>query len=235
MYPLILVVLTFIGAIYLFFVTIMAFRQRGIIVGLVAINIFIFIYTYFFAPGLIEKYALSGNQVMYGNGLTMISYMFLHANPAHLIVNMLALLFFGYNLEKEFGGPQTVMIYFTSGLIAAAAHVLTMQPQIMVVGASGAIFGLMAYLTLIRPFLISPMPFLIPMPVALAAVLYTIFTMPLYLSGSISGGIAYGAHFGGLLGGAGMAFGMNRTEALKGLVVVIVITIILLMLPPLVI
>lgn len=230
--PLIFIALVFIGAVYLFVVSIMAFKQRGMIVALVVLNVVIFVYTYFFNYDLIVRYALSGAKVNSGNLGVMVSYMFLHANPAHLILNMLALLFFGYNLEKEFGGPLTLVVYFTSGLIAAAVHILTVQPEVLVVGGSGAIFGLMAYLTLLRPLTISPMPFLIPLPVVVASVLYVILTMPLVMSGSLSGGIAYSAHFGGLLGGTLMAFGTHRLEALKGLLIVIVIALLMILLRP---
>ena len=103
----------------------------------------------------------------------------------------------------------------------------------MVVGASGAIFGLMAYMTLIRPFQITPMPFLIPMPVALATVLYAILIVPVFLSGDFAkfGNVAQSAHLGGLLGGSLMAFAMNYAQALKGLIVVILAAVIVIVLP----
>ena len=123
------------------------------------------------------------------------------------------------------------MVYAISGLLAGGFYTLFTPPTIMVVGASGAIFGLLAYFTLIRPFMISPMPFLIPMPVSLAAVLYVITIIPIMTSGDFSGTVAHTAHFGGMIGGALMAFGMNYMQALKGIVIVTFIAFLTYILP----
>ena len=232
---LLLLLLSFIGAAYLFLSVILAVKQRGIIAWIALLNAVIFTYMALVNPQLITTYALSQAKVAAGMGYTLISYMFVHANLAHLVLNTFALLYFGYNMEKEFGAAPTAMVYLVSGLIAGGVYILTSNPTSMVVGASGAIFGLMAYLTLLRPFKISPMPFLIPMPVALATVIYVILLVPVYLSGNVSqfGNVAQNAHLGGLLGGSLMAFGMNYGEALKGLLIVIVIAILVIILPPL--
>jgi len=91
----------------------------------------------------------------------------------------------------------------------------------------------MAYLTLIRPFKISPMPFIIPLPIALGAVLYALVSIPLLATtgSGISEGIAHNAHIGGIIGGALMAFGMNRSQALKGALVVIAVAALVLLAP----
>ena len=232
---LIILLLSFIGAAYLFFVMILSIKQRGMIAWIALVNVIIFVYTFFFAPQLIRQYALSYAKVAGGAGYTLMSYMFVHANLTHITLNTFGLLFFGYNMEKEFGAAPTVMVYILSGFLAGAVFILTSSPASMVVGASGAIFGLMAYLTLTRPFKITPMPFLIPMPVALATVLYAISVVPVFLTGDFGsfGNVAQGAHLGGLLGGSLMAFAMNYAEALKGLIIVIIIAIIVIFLPPL--
>ncbi|HIK00181.1 TPA: rhomboid family intramembrane serine protease [archaeon] len=232
---LLILLLSFIGAAYLFFVMILAVKQRGMIVWIGLLNIIIFIYTILFAPDLIRQYALSFNKVASGMGYTLISYMFMHANLLHITLNTFGLLFFGYNMEKEFGAAPTMMVYIVSGFMGGIVYILTSSPTNMVVGASAAIFGLMAYLTLTRPFKISPMPFLIPMPVALATVIYAILVIPVFLTGDLRqfGNVAQGAHLGGLLGGSLMAFGMNYAQALKGLIIVIIIAILVIILPPL--
>ncbi len=225
-----ILILTFIGAAYLFVVLSMAFKERTFVSSLTILLVIIFIITYVFRPELITKYALSGAHLRAGEGYTLITYMFLHANVAHIFLNSLGLLFFGYHVEKEVGGAPMLVIFFTTGLIAGGVFVLTSPINAMVVGASGAIFGLMAYLTLIRPFKISPMPFLIPMPVSLAAAIYTIIAIPLYMNGQM-GLIAHNAHLGGMLGGALMAFGMNKQQALKGLVIVVLLAVIVFVVP----
>ncbi|HIJ99623.1 TPA: rhomboid family intramembrane serine protease [archaeon] len=220
-----------IGLAYLFVVIVLSFKERKKVAWLVILNIAIFTYISFSDPRLMYEYMLSGTAISSNAGYALVTYMFLHANFTHLFLNSIALLFFGYHVEREFGAGQMIFVYLTSGLIAGGFFILTSSPNASVVGASGAIFGLMAYLTLLRPFKISPMPFLIPLPIALAAVLYTVATIPLFLSGNISGGISHSAHIGGLLGGSIMAFGLNYIEARRGLLIVLAILILILMMP----
>ena len=230
---LLLIFLSFLGVAYLFLNMFMAIKQRGLIVWIAFINVAIFVYMALFNPALISKYALSYSKVASGMGYTLLSYMFVHANLAHITLNTFGLLFFGYNMEKEFGAAPTLMVYLVSGIIAGAAFIISSSPASMVVGASGAIFGLMAYLTLVRPFQITPMPFFIPMPVALATVLYAVLVVPVFASGNISsfGNVAQSAHIGGLVGGSLMAFAMNYAQALKGLIIVLITAAIVLLMP----
>jgi|TARA_Y100000310_G_scaffold329278_1_gene398805 membrane associated rhomboid family serine protease len=219
------------GLAYLFVVSLMAFKQRSNVIWLVFINIGIFIYSYYFNPQLIARYALSGAKLVAGHSYTLISYMFFHANPLHLFINTFGLLFFGYNMEKQMGMAQFLMVYFVSGLVAGGFFALLAPSQLPVVGASGAIFGIMAYYTLIRPFMISPMPFIIPLPVSLASFLYVVSVIPIMASGDFSGTVAHVAHIGGMLGGGLMAFGMNYVQALKGAIVVLFIAVLTYILP----
>ncbi|MDP7260843.1 MAG: rhomboid family intramembrane serine protease, partial [archaeon] len=162
-------------------------------------------------------------------------YLFIHGDWLHILLNMFMLWVCGQDLETEWGKKDFFLFYFLCGVGAGVITVLfDLHSNMPIVGASGAIFGLMAYLTLMRPFKISPMPFLIPLPIALAAVLYTVATIPLFLSGNVSGGISHSAHIGGLLGGSLMAFGLNYIEARKGLLIVLALLVLVMMMPVLV-
>jgi len=134
MWLLLLVVLEALGIAYLMIVSSIAFKQRSLIVGIVLLDIFIFIYTFFFHQELIYEYALSGARASGGQGATLITYAFLHSGFAHLFFNSLGLLFFGYNLEKEIGGPPTIMVFFTSCLVGGAFFAMTSPPTALVVG-----------------------------------------------------------------------------------------------------
>src|SRR2546427_11744716 len=70
---------------------------------------------------------------------TIVTYMFLHAGPTHLLFNMLGLYFFGPRLELVIGGNRFLALYFTSGIAGALLSLFT--PTVGIVGASGAIFG----------------------------------------------------------------------------------------------
>jgi len=231
MNPFLSILLVSFGLAYLFVISIMSFKQRSNVVWIVLLNLGIFIYSYFFAPELITRYALSAAKIQAGHAYTMFSYMFFHASPLHIFINTFGLLFFGYNMEKHLGWPQFLMVYFVSGILAGGFFTLVAPTNMMVVGASGAIFGLMAYFTLIRPFMISPMPFIIPFPVSLASVLYVVMIIPTLASGNFASPVAHVAHLGGMLGGVLMAFGMNYALALKGSIIVIFIAVLTYVLP----
>jgi membrane associated rhomboid family serine protease len=82
--------------------------------------------------------------------LALLYSMFLHGSLLHIAGNMLFLWIFGNNIEDRMGAPGYIAFYLLSGLVASAAHIVV-QPDstIPVVGASGAIAGVMgAYLVL---------------------------------------------------------------------------------------
>ncbi|MFQ5529580.1 MAG: rhomboid family intramembrane serine protease [Gemmatimonadota bacterium] len=70
-----------------------------------------------------------------------VTYMFLHGGTMHLFFNMIVLFFFGPRLEQRLGDRHFLGLYFVSGLVAALFSALT--PMAPVVGASGAIYGVM--------------------------------------------------------------------------------------------
>ncbi|MCL7975113.1 MAG: rhomboid family intramembrane serine protease, partial [marine benthic group bacterium] len=72
---------------------------------------------------------------------TPVTYMFLHGDFWHILFNMIVLFFFGPRLEATLGSRKFLGLYFASGLTAALFSGLT--PHALVVGASGAIYGLM--------------------------------------------------------------------------------------------
>lgn len=72
---------------------------------------------------------------------TLISYMFIHGDFFHLLFNMLGLYFFGPRLEEEMGSKHFVILYFVSGLAGALFSFLT--PYTAIIGASGAVYGIL--------------------------------------------------------------------------------------------
>ncbi|MEM4598233.1 MAG: rhomboid family intramembrane serine protease [Candidatus Diapherotrites archaeon] len=82
--------------------------------------------------------------------LNLFTHMFIHADLFHLLGNMLFLWIFGKAVEDALGSKNFLVIYFIAGLVAIFAHsFLTTAPNVPVVGASGAISGILgAYLML---------------------------------------------------------------------------------------
>jgi membrane associated rhomboid family serine protease len=74
---------------------------------------------------------------------------FLHVGPVHLVMNMLGLLIFGSELERQLGRVRFLALYLLSALGGAAAIQLFGSPQGTVAGASTAIYGLLGGLVVL--------------------------------------------------------------------------------------
>jgi rhomboid protease GluP len=90
---------------------------------------------------LVEHGGLYGPAVDHGDWWRVVTAGFLHANGAHLLGNLIALVVLGGVLSVAVGPLRMVLIYL-SGLLGASLSVLAFAPNALTVGASGAIFGL---------------------------------------------------------------------------------------------
>jgi membrane associated rhomboid family serine protease len=143
---------------------------------------------------------------------TLVSSMFLHGGWMHLIGNMLYLWIFGNNIEDAMGHGRFIAFYVLCGLAAALAQAL-MEPasEIPMIGASGAISGVLGAYLLLYPHarvqVLLPLGFVMHM-MSLPAVLVLGFWFVLQVLSSAAatggeGGTAWFAHMGGFI--AGMA------------------------------
>ena len=105
---------------------------------------------------LYENYALIPYQLIHSpvNAYpTIYTSMFMHAGSMHLGGNMLYLWIFGNNIEDVLGKFRFILFYFVCGTIAALGHIATdMDSQIPMVGASGAISGILGAYLILFPF-----------------------------------------------------------------------------------
>jgi membrane associated rhomboid family serine protease len=136
------------------------------------------------------------------------TYMFVHAGIFHLLFNMLALWLFGAELERIWGTRYFLKFYFVAGIGAATLTVLfSWLPfafaravhESIVVGASGAIFGLLLAYALYFPNRPIYMYFLFPIPAKYFVLI--IGAIAFYSSLGATGGVASATHLGGLLVG----------------------------------
>lgn len=72
---------------------------------------------------------------------TIVTYMFLHGGIGHIFFNMLALFFFGPRLEARLGSRRFLALYFIAGISGGLLSFTS--PMIGVIGASGAVYGVM--------------------------------------------------------------------------------------------
>ena len=151
----------------------------------------------------------------------LLSSMFLHGSWMHLLGNMWFLWLFGNNIEDSMTRPRYLLFYLLCGLAAAMAQVLANpQSQVPMVGASGAISGVMgAYLVLFpRAQIVTLFPLVIYWAMAEipALVLIPIWFALQFVNGWMSlattqnvqevAGVAWWAHIGGFV--VGVAVGL---------------------------
>jgi membrane associated rhomboid family serine protease len=138
--------------------------------------------------------------------LSVLFSMFFHGSILHLAGNMLFLWIFGNNIEDRLGKVGYLIFYLVTGFVAAAAHILTQPDSIIpVVGASGAIAGVMgAYLVFFpraRVLTILPL-FIFIQFIYLPAYVVLIIWFGLQFLTNVDSGVAVMAHIGGFVSGA---------------------------------
>lgn len=139
-----------------------------------------------------------------------VTYMFLHSpvNVFHLLFNMFALWMFGSDMEDYFGGRQFLRYYFFTGagagLTVAVLDLATGQRS-MVIGASGAVFGILLAFGIIYAERVITMLLFFVLPVTMKAKHFVILFGVVEFFFGISPGSSGVAHFAHL---GGMAFGL---------------------------
>lgn len=138
-----------------------------------------------------------------------VSYMFLHGGIGHLLINMLSLWMFGTELERMWGTRFFTKYYFVTGVGAALTTLLwsiTPLPfadQIyysVMIGASGAIYGVLLAYAMAFPNRPIYMYFIFPIPAKYFVMIVGAITF-LSSVGSAGSGVAHTAHLGGLVVG----------------------------------
>ncbi|MCC7416512.1 MAG: rhomboid family intramembrane serine protease [Acidobacteria bacterium] len=173
--------------------------------ALIVLNVIAFIATSL-APSLLQWFGLFPAAVLGQFEIWQVgTYMFLHGGVFHILFNMLALWMFGTELERLWGTREFLKFYFTCGIGAAVLTILfSLLPfdfarqvhQSIVIGASGAIYGLLLAYAMTypeRPILL--VIFFVPAKVCVAI----LGAIALLSSVSEPGGVANATHLGGLL------------------------------------
>ena len=174
-------------------------------------------------PGELLGTAPAGTSVPIGEGiacqlgqpnwLTPLTSMFMHGGWMHIIGNMWFLIIFGDNVEDALGHPRFLLFYVACGLAAAAAQIFANPASsVPMVGASGAIGGVMGAYAVMYPYaridvLLVLGVFVRVIPVSALMMLGYWFVIQL-VSGafsSLEAGVAFWAHVGGFAAGALLA------------------------------
>ncbi len=185
--------------------------------GLIAANFVIFLYEagagQLALDRMIDTFSLTPAALMGDMGArgwvpalaTLVTYQFFHADIAHLIGNMVFLWVFGDDIERALGRVRFLVFYLLSGVGGALVFV-AYDPHsgIELIGASGAIAGVVVAYLMLRPCAkITVLLTIIPLRISAYWVVGLFVIAQLWnLGASSKSEVAYWCHFGGMLAGA---------------------------------
>ena len=181
----------------------------------------------FYSYGLIPSVLMGHNQLpmdLYAVPayLTIFTSMFMHGGFMHLIGNMLYMWIFADNIEDNLGPSKFLIFYLLAGIGAAMTQVLMdTQSQIPMVGASGAIGGVLGAYLINHPNakVLVLIPFGFFSQLIKIRALYVLgfwFILQFISSG---GGVAYAAHIGGFVSGIILILFFNKKTKRKSKIV----------------
>ena len=178
------------------------FKFYALKLCLLIILIFILQYA---VSGFAEFFVLNNKALYSYEYWRFLTSIFLHGSLIHLLYNLFALALFGSILEKTIGGRKFLLIFFCSGIFA---NVIAVNFYSSSLGASGAIYGILGALAILRPLMIV-WAFSLPMPMFIAAILWT--------AGAVLGifmpsNIGYIAHLSGIFIGVLSGFVLRAVK-----------------------
>ncbi|MEW5895531.1 MAG: rhomboid family intramembrane serine protease [Candidatus Omnitrophota bacterium] len=188
-------------------------------VFLIILNTGIFIFSHFTDPGrnFFQNMILHAGNLMNGNYLSLLASGFLHSDWIHLVLNMLAVFIFGSIVEGRMGFKTTLFIYFGSLIISMVSaliiYLAVLHRNVAIIGASGAVMGLMATAMLMSPFSIT-WEMLLPIPTMVKGWMFFYADFKGFLGGETDG-ISHLAHLCGFLSVMVLVYFLSREDRKK--------------------
>ncbi len=167
------------------------------------------------SPNLLDGKALGFVQ--------LITSMFVHNDLFHLLGNLIILLAFALPFEERIGHRRFLLIYLGSGIVGSLAQVAFAGDRpILLMGASGAVFGVIGAFAAAYPNLVVPLPLplfvimiFVRARVIVAAAAFTALQILYFVFLSPFDNTAYAAHFGGLATGAVLGYTVARKASTR--------------------
>jgi len=199
----------------------LASKVSGITYLLITANLLVFFLQLQNPNYYIANYGLIPALVIKGKNLhTLLTSMFLHDpfNIIHLLLNMLVFFFVGDDCERAIGSSRFLAFYLTSGIFSGLFYTyINSASYTPTIGASGAIFGILAAYAVLFPFrrVIAFFGFI---PIPLPAIIFVFLLVFMETTYAVSGGlpyVAHTAHLGGFISGVFLAllFGPKKGVA----------------------
>ena len=147
-------------------------------------------------------------------GMTLLTYMFFHADIFHLLFNMLFLWVFGDNVEDSMGHARFLIFYLACGVFAGLFHSWMLpDSDLPLIGASGAVAGVIAAYLMLHPHVgVWVLAFkIIPLRITAGLALGIWIALQIVMIAVADvGPTAWWAHIGGLIAGAVLILFMRR-------------------------
>src|SRR3989344_660485 len=172
-------------------------QLKNATITLAAITVVVFVLQIIF-PAITDNFSLVSTEV-FSRPWIILTSIFLHGGIEHLLYNMFALFLFGLILEEIIGGKKLLILYFSAGLLASIATIPFYQASL---GASGAIFGILGALAILRPRMVVWVSF-VPMPMFIAILVWAAIDL---FGIFFPSNIANAAHLAGLF--LGVLYGL---------------------------
>ncbi len=172
--------------------------SMNVVMALIAINGLVFL----LVPRTNSwQFALSAYGIRQLRFWQLVSYMFLHGNWLHLLLNMWGLYLFGTHVYQRLGTKRFLTLYVLSGISGSLFWLLfNWSSRSSVIGASGAVFGVVMAAAVLSPdmriMLVFP-----PVPMKLRTLVFVFAGIEIFSElSNVQGGVAHLAHLGGFLG-----------------------------------
>jgi membrane associated rhomboid family serine protease len=192
--------------------------------ALIAVNVLVLLYSHLILGGtgeeqfqmvtgiipavLYDRAALPTDLVHMPEQLTLVTYMFVHADWFHLLTNMLFLWVFGDNVEDAYGHVGYLVFYLFCGVAAGFIHaVMFPNSEMPLIGASGAVSGVLAAYLVLFPrarvwiLVLFRLPLRLPAALVLIAWIVVQVVSLFALTDDESVSVAWWAHIGGFATG----------------------------------
>lgn len=187
---------------------------------IIILNVIVFAAEILYGDAFVQMFSLTPVIALSGAWWQFFTYMFLHADPLHITLNMFALFMFGIVVERALGWKKYIFLYLVSGIGSAIFYIfltLTFLPSemtVLMLGASGAVYGVLAAFGFMFPKEVIYIYF-IPLPAMSAVFLFAAVELIAGVTG-IMPGIANFGHLGGIITSAIIILVWKRSSKPKG-------------------
>lgn len=189
---------------------------------LILICVLASLFYWYVSPDVVTDFLVfKGTDFSQGKFWTPVTAIFIHGDFVHLIGNMLFLYVFGNTLEDEFGAEKTLGVFFVGGVFSFISSSFFYGFETVMIGASAAIFTIMAIVMLTKPLKFSWLFF---MPLGLVALLYLLFNVAATYY-RVGGTVGYLAHIIGFVIGFPFGVAWSRGKWVRNLLITILVLI----------